>query len=210
MGAPTLAGRSQPVPVYWPRMRFRILLGGAVALLLACGGGATPARVTSVRQALTTFPEVLEFESTATRQELFREAARASLAEAGQAANPAVLFPFSDGEALIAAPGFDPHADLLAAPDAGHFDLAFGGRSEIWPEDRRDALQGLSEREVAELVAHTLLARWGVHPDETITVERATGAPYAVAYVDGILRINPSFLYLAAALGAPSSPAASQ
>ena len=38
----------------------------------------------------------------------------------------------------------------------------------------------------------------------------ASGAPYAVAYVDGILRINPAFLYLAAASGPASTSASVQ
>jgi hypothetical protein len=37
-----------------------------------------------------------------------------------------------------------------------------------------------------------------------------SGAPYAVAYVDGIVRINPAFLYLAAASGPASTSASVQ
>lgn len=171
--------------------------------LTACGVGATPSRATPVRQVLTGMPELLEFETSTVRQELFREVARASQLEEGNAANPLVLFPISVGGALVAAPGFDPRMDLLQAPDAGTLLLAFEGQ---WPVDRRDGLQGLSERETAELVARTLLSLWSIEPGETeIAVERASGAPYAAAYVDGILRLNPSFLYLAAAVG-PASP----
>ena len=88
--------------------------------------------------------------------------------------------------------------------------LVFDARGERWPEDRREGLQGLSEREAAELVARTLLTHWGVRPEGTVQVDRASGAPYAVAYVDGILRINPAFLYLAAAYGLASMPATLQ
>ena len=178
----------------------------APLLLVACGGGAVPSRGTPVRQALTNLPELLEFESPQARQELFREVARASLSEAGQVAHPAVLFPISvDGE-LRAAPGFDPRTDLLQAPDAGTYQLTFDSPGERWPEDRRELLQGLSEREVAELVARSLLSQWGIGPEGRIAVDRATGAPYAAAYVDGILRINPSFLYLAASFAPSSAP----
>lgn len=49
-------------------------------------------------------------------------------------------------------------------------------------------------------MARSLLSQWGIGQDGRIAVDRATGAPYAAAYVDGILRINPSFLYLATAI----------
>lgn len=176
-------------------------------VLTACGGGATPSRAMQMRQALTSPPELLEFESPAARQEMFREMARASQSEAGQPASALVLFPVSHGaDRLVAAPGFDARSDLLQAPDAGTLLLSFdphGG--DRWPEDRRDSLMGLSEREVAELVARTLLTRWGLQPAGTVAVDRATGAPYAAAYVDGILRLNPSLLYLAASVGASTA-----
>ena len=38
---------------------------------------------------------------------------------------------------------------------------------------------------------------------DPIVVERAAGAPWAAAYIDGILRVNPSFVYMAAAPAAP-------
>jgi hypothetical protein len=166
----------------------------------------------SARQALTNPPEFLEFESPAARLELFREVARLSGTEAGQAAQALVLFPISQHGELLAAPGFDVRMDLLQAPDAGGgFQLVFDARAgERWPEDRRESLQGLSEREAAELVARTLLAHWGIQPEVAVQVDRASGAPYAVAYVDGILRINPAFLYLAAAYGLASLPASLQ
>lgn len=166
----------------------------------------------SARQALTNPPEFLEFESPSTRLELYREVARQSVVEAGQAAQALVLFPVSRQGELLAARGFDPRMDLFQAPDAGApLELVFeSGGGERWPDDRREGLQGLSEREAAELVARTLLAHWGIEPDSAVQVDRASGAPYAVAYVDGILRINPAFLYLAAAYGPSSLPASLQ
>ena len=80
----------------------------------------------------------------------------------------------------------------------------FEGR-DPWPTDRRDSLGGLSEREAAELVARSLLSGWKVDDaQQTILVDRAAGAPYAAAWVDGILRVNPSLLYLAASIGTTS------
>ncbi|MCP3138379.1 hypothetical protein [Pyxidicoccus xibeiensis] len=183
-----------------------------VTVLTACGEAGAPVRATmSARQALTNPPEFLEFESQATRLELFREVARQSAIEAGQAAQAQalVLFPISQEGELLAAPGFDAKMDLFQFPDAGGgLQLVFDARAgERWPEDRRDGLQGLSEREAAELLARTLLSHWGIRPVVAVQVDRASGAPYAVAYVDGILRINPAFLYLAAAYGPASMPA---
>lgn len=183
------------------------LLLSLVTLLTACGAGNLPSRAPlTAREALTSSPEVLEFESAATRLELFREMARQSELEAGRAARALVLFPVSQDGELVAAPGFEERMDLFQSPDAGSaLQLVLDGRvGERWPEDRRDSLQGLSEREAAELVARTLLAHWAIQPEVPVQVERATGSPYAVAYVDGILRINPAFLYLAAAYGAAS------
>ena len=185
----------------------------SLVTLTGCGVGGAPVRATlSARQALTSAPELLEFETSSTRQELYREVARISEQEAGQAAQAPVLFPLSRGGELVAAPGFESRTDLLQSPDAGApLQLSFDGRAgERWPEDRREGLQGLSEREAAELVARTLLAHWKVSPSGVVQVDRASGAPYAAAYVDGILRINPAFLYMAAAQGPASLPGAGQ
>lgn len=187
-------------------MRRLSLIFAVSAMLLAACGGTSPVRSSHARQALTSSPELLELESPAARQDMFREVARTSLAEAGHPARQPVLFPVSRGDELVAAPGFDAKADLLQAPSATvPLQLTFDARGgDRWPEDRRDSLQGLSEREAAELVARSILSLWGIQPSGPIQVDRASGAPYAVAYVDGILRVNPSFLYLAAS----ASPAA--
>ena len=187
----------------------------SVVVLTACGGAGAPSRTSpslTARQALTSSPEALEFEPASTRLELFRELARLSEQEEGQAAQALVLFHISQNGELVAAPGFGTRMDLLQAPDAGGvLQLTFDGRTgEHWPEERRDSLQGLSEREAAELVARTLLTYWGIRPAGAVQVDRVSGAPYAVAYVDGILRINPAFLYLAAASGPASTPASVQ
>lgn len=186
----------------------RLLVSAAAVLVLAltgCGDPSAAPRTLSARQALTLNPEVLEFETPASKQELFKDIARTSEAESGKEASDPVLFPMIHDGRLVAAPGLELSADLLGAPDSGHpLQLGFDS-DEPWPEERRDSLQGLSEREVAELVARTLLSNWGVDTDQLIVVERASGAPYAAAYVDGMLRINPSFLYLAASVGPGSA-----
>ena len=185
----------------------------SLVTLTGCGVGGAPVRASlEARQVLTSAPELLEFETPSSRLELYREVARISETEAGQAAQALVLFPISQNGELVAAPGFEARVDLLQSPDAGaRLELSFDGRAgERWPEDRRESLQGLSEREAAELVARTLLSHWRIAPSGVVQVDRASGAPYAVAYVDGILRINPAFLYMAAAQGPASLSGAGQ
>ena len=186
----------------------------SLVALTGCGVGGAPVRASlGARQVLTSAPELLEFETPTSRLELYREVARISKTEAGQAAQALVLFPISQNGELVAAPGFESRTDLLQTPaDAGaRLQLSFDGRAgERWSEDRRESLQGLSEREAAELVARTLLARWRINPSGIVQVDKASGAPYAVAYVDGILRINPAFLYMAAAQGPASLSGAVQ
>ncbi len=167
--------------------------------LTACGVGGVPNRTPTASQALTGTAEWLEFETPQTRAELFNEVARNSLAQAGLPANEQSIFPVSNGNAFVAAPALDPKLDLLQAPDAGVIQLILDGKGDRWSEDRRDSLQGLSEREAVELIARSLIIHWGLNPEGPVRVDRAAGAPYAAAWVDGILKVNPSFVYLAAA-----------
>jgi hypothetical protein len=146
---------------------------------------------------LAASPDLLEVEPLATRQALFREATSTTTL---------LLFPVIQSGQLRSAP---PAArDLLQVPDAGApASLTFASEGiERWPSERRESLLGLSEREVAELVARTLLEQWGLRSAATIRVDRAVGAPYAVAYADGVLRVNPSFLYLATSGSIASTP----
>ncbi len=171
-------------------------------LSTACGVGGQPSllRNISSSQALTGAAEWLEFETPGVRADLLREVIRQSQLQAGRTGT--VMFPMSgdsSGE-LIAAPALDTGIDLLAAADAGAgVAISFDTRSDRFGEDRREAFQGLSEREATELVARSILAKWNVKPSGPVTVSRAAGAPYAAAWLDGTLRINPSFVYMAAA-----------
>jgi len=180
--------------------------------LVACGPGTSGSAPTlASRQALTSAPEAMEFEAPGARLTLFREMALWSQLESGRAATAEALFPLVQNGDVVSAPGLDAQADLFSSADAGQpYALAFESARDRWPEDRRDGLQGLSEREAAELVARSLLFHWNLHPSGPVEVDRAAGAPYAAAYVNGILRINPAFIYLAAAASAASPAPANQ
>ncbi len=184
-------------------MKRLVLISSAVVVLSACGVGSLPARAVTSTQALSGTAELLEFESPATRQELFRELVRNSFTQQGQVGT--VLFPFMQDGELKGAQALDLRSDLLQAPDAGVLQLTFDTRGDRFTDDRREAFQGLSEREATELVARSLLHRWNVNSTGPVLVIRAAGAPYAAAWIDGVLRINPAFVYMAAAPASPSN-----
>ena len=181
-------------------VRSRLFSTCALLFVAACGGEALPNRAPSTSQALTGTAEWLEFDPVATRHELFRDVARSSLLQAGRRATGEMVFPMMVSGEFIAAPGLDPRSDLLLSADAGGaIQLSFDGRTERWSDDRRDSFQGLSEREAVELIARSLLQHWGIAPATVVRVDRVPGAPYAAAYIDGVLRVNPAFVYMAAA-----------
>lgn len=174
------------------------LISLSLLFAVGCGVGGTPARGVSSTQALTGTAEWLEFESPQFRLELFRDVARQSASQAGT--KGAVLFPMLVEGEFVAAPALDQAADLLSAGDAGApVDLVFETRGDRFAEDRREAYQGLSEREAAEVIARSLMTLWNLKPTGAVTVVRVPGAPYAAAWIDGQLRLNPSFVYMASA-----------
>jgi len=174
---------------------------GSAALLAACGGGPSQSRAPTLRWALTNDAERLEFASQPLLVDLFNEASRASKVDAASGQKHTAPFLIIQNGRSLAAPGFDVHTDLLQPPDAGQpVQLTFGDRGEDrWPEDRRPGLGGLSEREAAEQVARSLLSLWGIQSG-IVQVVRAPNASFAAAYTeDDTLRLNPAFLYMAAA-----------
>ena len=181
-------------------MRCRVLISALLGLTLAaCGDLVSPAREQTARAALLQTPEQVELLAPSVRQELYRMVVRDSGQEqVGGAEEALSLFPFVQNGELGTAPGLEGRGDLFEVPDAGDpASLVFEG--EPWSDERRDSLQGLSEREAAELVARSLAGRWSLHPPGALRVYRADGVPYAAAYADGALRLNPVLLYLVAA-----------
>lgn len=180
--------------------RFPLFL--PVLLLAACGEvgiGAPQPSQPSLRQALLEPPEQVEALPAQARADLFRSLLRAS----GDGAPDGLLalFPVVQNGLVRAAPPLEGRLDLLDGADGGEALLLNldGAVADRWPLDRREALQGLSEREAAEIVARSLATQWGLRPRAALRVERAAGAPYAAAYAEGVLRLNPALLYLAAA-----------
>ena len=180
----------------------RLTLLLPVLLLAACGEvgmGAPAQNQPSVRQVLVEPPEQVEALSPQARADLYRSLLRES--GTGTPDGLLALFPIVQDGTVRAAPPIEGRLDLLDVSDGGeplvvNLDSALTDR---WPLERREALQGLSEREAAELVARSLAVRWGLHPRAALRVERAAGAPYAAAYAESVLRLNPALLYLAAA-----------
>ncbi len=183
-----------------PTVIRRALIITSFFALAACGGGVTmPSRSVSAQQALSGMAEALEFESPQVRQELYRAILKTSQSQAGQVASGPVYFPVQQGQDFVAAPALDVRTDLLSGSDAGHpAQLVMDNREESWAEDRRESFQGLSEREAAEQVARSLIAIWGIESSEPIQVVRTSGTPYAAAWIDGTLRVNPAFVVMAA------------
>ena len=176
----------------------RILLAAVLGVFSAgCGVGTAPSRVLTASQALVQSAEWLEFEPVSVRHDLFREVAQRSLLQVGHGGP--VLFPVLQGGTFVGAPGLDPRSDLLGLGDAGAGLLLRFDENDGFSSDRREAFQGLSEREAAELVARSLLHHWGLRPEGAVVVVRVAGAPYAAAWMDGELRLNPAFVTMASA-----------
>jgi hypothetical protein len=186
----------------------RLLLCVLALSSAACGVGVGPAsqRSLSSAQALSGTAEWLEFESPAARAELYRDVLRsASLQQQASKPTSAILFPMLRDGVYVAAPAVPAGLDLLLAPDSGApYQLVLDARTDRFSDDRRDSFQGLSEREAVEQIARSLLTHWGIPAGaQPIVVERAAQVPYAAAWMDGVLRINPAFVYM---VTAPASP----
>lgn len=181
--------------------RANLLLAAAGAFVLAvaaCGPGVvvTTAGPGELRGALAAAPEELEVTSDADRALLYQEllALAADEAVRGEPDAP-VLFPIASGSRIAPAP-FRRALDLLDPP-AGAPAVDLDASPERWSDEAQAGLGGASERALAERVAQSLLAHWGA--PGPVAVVRTAAVPFAAAFVDGKLRLNPAVVYLAAA-----------
>ena len=180
----------------------------AVLAFAACGPGVvvTTAGPAELRAALYASSEELTVTPIPDRSRLYDALGVVASDEATRAVRDApVLFPMAGEQGILAAP-FNPSLDLLKPPvSAPDVELIDG--QEKWSDDLQPGLLGATEREIANLVARSLLAQWKV--TGRVTVVRSSGFPYAAAFVDGQLRLNPAVLYLAVAHAAPQEAAQS-
>ncbi len=175
----------------------------AVAMALAgCGPGAVgPVSVDSPRNALASTPEELDLTSFVVRARLFNELVRQSESQAREE--------LTDGPAWFAV-GREHQLVARALP----FALFAGGPALVdvdhsedpWPDEPRESLGGNSERQLAERAGATFVRLLGLPAEEPVLVERSPGAPFAAAWIDGRLRLNPALLYLAAGAEFPTHP----
>ncbi len=175
---------------------------GALLLLAGCAPSSEPLELASVSEALSAGSEELDFASPAARARLF------GLVEAQsriQAATPApdspAVFAVEVSSSLL--PAVLPTAGALRAGSTAPVDL--DASEDPWPTEPRAGLSGMSEREAAR-AASSVLAEALSLGGRTLVVERATGAPYAAAWVERKLRLNPALLYLAAGAAQASPP----
>ncbi len=169
----------------------------AAAVCVACEALPTPAQERKATQALESSAESLEHQPAAVRREFYAEVARQSQSEEGMPG--ASLFPFAVDGGFVAAPALNPKRDLMDGENAPSAAALRFEDFNAFGTDRREALGGLSEREAAEVVARALLSHWGIDAARSVTVVRSSRAGYAAAWVDGELRLNPAFLYMASA-----------
>ena len=173
----------------------RALISLFLLSLFACESAIPQSR--SLDKLLSDQVELLGDISSAKRTELYNETVRRSNQEAGRPGASLFLI-FTDG-GFRAAPGLNPGKDLLTGLDAGSRPTIVFDESNPFSEERRETYGGLSEKEAAEFVTLALLQAWGLNDLPSVKVVRTPSSGYAAAYVDGVLRLNPSFLFVATA-----------
>ncbi|MFN0061190.1 MAG: hypothetical protein ACKVPX_01545 [Myxococcaceae bacterium] len=178
-------------------MRARLLSVSLLAFVVGCEFAPTGSTHDwTVATALAASPEMLELETAATRKALYRSMLEGALTE--QDAGVLALFPLWVDEVWVAAPPVDSSVRLLDAPRGNGVAILSG--LDDWSDEPRQALGGLSERVAASRAAQAMLSHGWAGLTQDVRVERAGHVPYAAALLGGnLLRINPVFLYLAAA-----------
>jgi len=162
----------------------------------ACGGGVSSFSPSpSLEKALASPPEMLEYEALSTRQALWEELLAQAQEQALGPSPVQPLFPIFTSTGFVAKQG---PLELLHCPEnpAGLV-LKLDERRESWSDTPKENGRGLSEKKLARCLALSLLTQWQIKGE--VNLQKVTRSPYAAAYVEGSLRLNPSFVSLAAA-----------
>jgi hypothetical protein len=190
------------------RSSFIGTVAGAFALASSgCGPGVvvTSANPSELRAALFASAEELSVTPDSDRSKLYDELVAVASDEASrQEPDAPVLFPVATDQRVVAAP-FSPNLDLLKPP-ADAPDVELVDTPERWSAEPQPGLMGATERGTAIDVSRSLLAEW--HVTNHVLVVRAPAVPFAAAFVDGQLRLNPALLYLAVAHAVPAESSA--
>jgi len=170
------------------------LLVVAWGLLAACGESASTALPSlSLEKALVSPPEILEYESASARHILWEELLAQAQEQALGTSHVQPLFPIFTSTGFVAKEG---PAKLGNCFESSELVLKLDERREAWSDTPREAWRGLSESDVARCLALSLLAQW--HIQGEVLLQKVAKSPYAAAYVEGSLRLNPAFVSLAA------------
>jgi hypothetical protein len=171
-------------------------LAVAGGLLSACGENMpllSPAL--SLERALVSPAQMLEYEPLNARQTLWEELLAQAQEQALGTSHVQPLFTLFTSTGFVAKEGpavldncFDESPDLT---------LKLDGRKEAWSDTPREDWRGLSESDMARCLASALLTQWGIQGE--VSLQKVAKSPYAAAYVEGSLRLNPSFVSLSAA-----------
>jgi len=174
----------------------------AWGLWVACGEGVSAFSPSlSLEKALVSPVEILEYEALSTRQALWEELLGQAREQAQGPSHVQPLFPLLMPEGFVAAEGPLELAHCLnvelSKEEPLEVVLKVDERRERWSDIPREEWRGLSERELAHCLALSLLAQWQMKGE--VHVQKVPRSPYAAAYIEGSLRLNPAFVSLAAA-----------
>ena len=173
----------------------------AWGLWAACGENASPVSPSlSLEKALVSSSEILEYETLSARLLLWEELLSQAQEQSLRPSQVQPLFPIFTSTGFVAK-GFvtkEGPAELgNCSTQSPQLLLKWDERREMWSDVPKEEWKGLSERDVARCLALSLLTQWQIKGE--VSLQRVAKSPYAAAYVEGSLRLNPSFVALAAA-----------
>jgi len=167
----------------------------AWGLWTACGESVPAVSPSlSLEKALVSPSEMLEYESLLARQTLWEELLSQAQVQALGPSHVQPLFPIFTTTGFVAKEG---PAELNCLKESPELVLKWDERRAAWNDAPKEEWRGLSERDIARCLALSLLAQWQIKGE--VSLQKVAKSPYAAAYVEGSLRLNPSFVSLAAA-----------